>query len=45
MRPGEIIINPRFPKHVRTIHKRFVSSIAFALQLHFHIQEEKFGDY
>jgi len=45
MQPREIIINPRFPKQVRAIHKRFVSSIAFALQLHFKDRNKNFGDY
>jgi hypothetical protein len=38
-------MNPRFPKQVRAIHKRFVSSIAFALRLSFHTPEKNFGDY
>ena len=45
MRPMKIIPSPRFPKQVRTIHKRFMSSIAFALQLHFQTQKKNFGDY
>jgi len=40
-----MIVNPRFPKQVRTIHKRFVSTIAFALQLHSQTQKKNFGDY
>lgn len=40
-----MIINPRFPKELRAIHKRLVSSIAFALQLDSQTQKKNFGDY
>jgi len=41
----KIIMSPSFPKELRAIHKRFVSSIAFALQLHSQTQKKNFGDY
>ena len=42
---NKMIIRPCFPKQMRAIHKRFVSSIAFALQLSFPTQKKNFGDY